>query len=105
MAPVGPFLCFIEDYTEAQVETAHKAFGVATVQHEINPISHNSPSWVALCERIGCSFVGYGPLLGGLVADGYLGAPRPTPDKDHREYFYTIDAWGGWGAFSEEAPA
>ena len=46
-------------------------------------------------------FVGYGPLLGGLVSDRYLGASRPAPNKDHREYFYTIDAWGGWGPFQK----
>ena len=54
-----------------------------------------------LCERIGCRFVGYGPLLGGLLSDRFLGTPRPSPDNDHRNYLYTIDRWGGWHMFQE----
>jgi len=89
----------VEDYSDAQIQEAHAAFGVATVQQEINLLSHPSPQTVQLCQKIGCQFVGYGPLLGGLVADTYLGAPRPVTDANHRDYSYTIDAWGGWGAF------
>jgi len=89
----------VEDFSQSQVELAHDAIGVATVQQEINPIAHMSPSWVSLCDRLGCQFVSYGPLLGGLLSDRYLGEPRPSPDKDHRDYMYTVDAWGGWGPF------
>ena len=92
----------VEDYSDAQIEAAHASLGLLTVQAEINLLSQPAPSTVALCERIGCRFVGYGPLLGGLLADRYLGAPRPPlMDVDHREYFYTVDAWGGWGAFQK----
>ena len=42
-----------------------------------------SNSTIATCRRIGCVFIAYGPLLGGLLSDRYLNQPRPTPDRDH----------------------
>ena len=33
----------VEDYSDAQIQEAHAAFGVATVQQEINLLSHPSP--------------------------------------------------------------
>lgn len=89
----------VEDYTPAQVDLAHAAIGVVSVQQEISLLSRPSPEMYATCERIGCAFVGYGPLLGGLLSDKYLGQPRPSPSPDHRPYFYTIDGWGDWTAF------
>ena len=50
---------------------------------EINAIVRPSDETLAFCAAHGCRFVSYGPLLGGLLSDEYLGAARPTPDADH----------------------
>lgn len=47
----------------------------------------------------------YGPLLGGLLSEKYLGAEEPSPDQldtaSLQKYKHMIDAWGEWELFQE----
>ena len=75
---------------------------IATVQQEINAIVRPSADALAACVELRCQFVAYGPLLGGLLTDAYLGAPRPRPDAEHTkqlDYLASIDAWASWREF------
>ena len=94
----------VEDYTPEMLREFAKAVPIATAQQEINPIVRPSAEAVAACKEIGCRFVAYGPLLGGLLSDAYLGASRPTPDAQHSkqwDYLASIDAWADWGRFQD----
>ena len=92
----------VEDYSADMLEQIGRALPIATVQQEINLLVRPSEASLAFCEAHGCKFVAYGPLLGGLLADRYLGLPPPTPDADHskqRDYLDSIRAWGDWRRF------
>ncbi len=95
----------VEDYTAAQIEEAHRLFGsVATVQQEINIIVRPSAETYEACDKLGCQFVAYGALLGGLLSDKYLFAEEPVPDKAHskmHDYLASVRAWGDWEQFQE----
>ena len=76
------------------------------VQQELNLIVRPARATLKLCKRIGCKFVAYGSLLGGLLSDRYLGVRRwPEPDAEHskmRDYLASIEEWGGGdGAWRE----
>ena len=93
----------VEDYGVGDLERMSAVFPVATVQQETNLLVRPSAETRAFCSRHGCRFVAYGPLLGGLLSDRFLGAARPpTPDADHSkqiDYLNSIQAWGDWGRF------
>jgi hypothetical protein len=94
----------VEDYTPEMLLRFGSALTVATVQQEINAIVRPAAESVAACKQLGCSFVAYGPLLGGLLSDEYLGRSRPRPDVDHSkqwDYLASIDAWAGWATFQQ----
>jgi hypothetical protein len=100
----GVVLYGVEDYTTEMLRTISKSFKVATVQQEINAIVRPSHETLEFCRRSGCHFIGYGPLLGGLLSDRYLGVPRPTPDRDHTkqiDYLDSIEAWADWPTFQK----
>ena len=59
----------------------------------------------SFCKNHDMKILAYGTLLGGLLTEKYLGAPKPTQtDLDTyslQKYMNMIDAWGGWGLFQE----
>ena len=95
----------VEDFDARMIRRMHTAFPVETVQQELNLIVRPARATLKLCERIGCKFVGYGSLLGGLLSDRYLGVKRaPVPDAEHskmRDYLASIAEWGGTGGWRE----
>ena len=94
----------VEDYTPDMLRAISSALPIATVQQEINALVRPSAEAVAACQSLGCQFVAYGPLLGGMLSDTYLGAARPTPDSAHSkqwDYLGSIDSWGDWSQFQE----
>lgn len=92
----------VEDYDAPMLARAAKVLKISTVQQEINAIVRPADATVSFCVEHGCRFIAYGPLLGGLLSDRYLGVGRPTPDKDHTkqlDYLDSIDAWADWRTF------
>ncbi|HEY6420809.1 MAG TPA: aldo/keto reductase [Candidatus Binataceae bacterium] len=59
----------------------------------------------ALCRDHGITLLTYGTVLGGLLAEKYLGRPEPRRDELNtaslQKYKNMIDAWGGWALFQE----
>jgi aryl-alcohol dehydrogenase-like predicted oxidoreductase len=59
----------------------------------------------AFCRDHGISLLTYGTVLGGLLAEKYLGQPEPTRaalnTASLQKYQNMIDAWGGWALFQE----
>jgi aryl-alcohol dehydrogenase-like predicted oxidoreductase len=57
------------------------------------------------CREHGIHLVAYGTVLGGLLAEKYLGQPEPRSSDlstvSLRKYKNMIDAWGGWPLFQE----
>ena len=96
-----PGLVGVEDFSADMLRRIGSALPVATAQQEINAIVRPSAATLAACRELGCRFVAYGPLLGGLLSDAYLGVPRPMP-MDHTkqwDYLASIDAWADWESF------
>jgi len=92
----------VEDYSPAMLEQIASVVPVATVQQETNLLVRPAEAARAFCAARGCRFVAYGPLLGGLLSDRYLGQPPPIPDADHSkqiDYLASIRAWGDWERF------
>jgi len=92
----------VEDYTLPMLQRFARELPISTVQQEINAIVRPSSATLAFCRSHGCRFVAYGPLLGGLLADRFLGLPKPVPDADHskqRDYLESIESWADWGTF------
>src|ERR1700730_104634 len=60
---------------------------------------------VAFCRDHGISLLTYGTVLGGLLAEKYLGQPEPRRSDLNtaslQKYKNMIDAWGGWALFQE----
>jgi aryl-alcohol dehydrogenase-like predicted oxidoreductase len=59
----------------------------------------------AYCRDHGITLLTYGTLLGGLLAEKYLGQPEPRRSELNtaslQKYKNIIDAWGGWALFQE----
>jgi aryl-alcohol dehydrogenase-like predicted oxidoreductase len=59
----------------------------------------------AFCNAHGITLLTYGTLLGGLLAEKYLGRPEPGRGElatvSQQKYKQMIDAWGGWSLFQE----
>jgi aryl-alcohol dehydrogenase-like predicted oxidoreductase len=59
----------------------------------------------ALCREHGITLLTYGTVLGGLLAEKYLGQPEPRRGELNtaslQKYKNMIDAWGGWALFQE----
>jgi aryl-alcohol dehydrogenase-like predicted oxidoreductase len=59
----------------------------------------------AFCRDHGITLLTYGTLLGGLLAEKYLGWPEPRRSELNtaslQKYKNMIDAWGGWALFQE----
>jgi aryl-alcohol dehydrogenase-like predicted oxidoreductase len=59
----------------------------------------------AFCRDHSITLLAYGTLLGGLLAEKYLGRPEPPrPELNTaslQKYKNMIDAWGGWALFQE----
>ena len=59
----------------------------------------------AFCREHSITLLAYGTLLGGLLAEKYLGRPEPRrPELNTaslQKYKNMIDAWGGWALFQE----
>ena len=57
------------------------------------------------CRDRGIWLLTYGTVLGGLLAEKYLGQPEPRTSElgtaSLRKYKNMIDAWGGWPLFQE----
>jgi aryl-alcohol dehydrogenase-like predicted oxidoreductase len=57
------------------------------------------------CNAHGITLLTYGTLLGGLLAEKYLGRPEPGRGElatvSQQKYKQMIDAWGGWSLFQE----
>jgi aryl-alcohol dehydrogenase-like predicted oxidoreductase len=60
---------------------------------------------VAFCRDHGITLLTYGSVLGGLLAEQYLGQPEPRRGDLNtaslQKYKNMIDAWGGWALFQE----
>ena len=85
----------VEDFNVQMLETFAQKLDIVTVQQEINLIIRPAAASISFCKAHGCMFVAYGSLLGGLLSDRYLGAPRPVPDADHSkmtDYLGTVRA-------------
>jgi aryl-alcohol dehydrogenase-like predicted oxidoreductase len=59
----------------------------------------------AFCQEHGIALLAYGTVLGGLLAETYLGRPEPRRGElgtaSLQKYKNMIDAWGGWTLFQE----
>jgi aryl-alcohol dehydrogenase-like predicted oxidoreductase len=59
----------------------------------------------ALCHDHGINLLTYGTVLGGLLAEKYLGQPEPRRaalnTASLQKYKNVIDAWGGWALFQQ----
>lgn len=59
----------------------------------------------AFCRDQGVTLLTYGTVLGGLLAEKYLGRPEPRRAELNtaslQKYKNMIDAWGGWALFQE----
>ncbi len=59
----------------------------------------------AFCAEHGIVLLAYGTLLGGLLAEKYLGRPEPQrgdlATASLQKYKRMIDAWGGWTLFQD----
>ncbi len=59
----------------------------------------------AFCQEHGIALLAYGTVLGGLLAEKYLGRPEPQRAElgtaSLQKYKNMIDAWGGWALFQE----
>ena len=59
----------------------------------------------AFCADHEITLLAYGTLLGGLLAEKYLGRPEPRAFEldtaSLQKYKHMIDAWGGWTLFQE----
>jgi aryl-alcohol dehydrogenase-like predicted oxidoreductase len=57
------------------------------------------------CNDHGIHLLTYGTVLGGLLADKFIGRPEPTRGELNtaslQKYNNMIDAWGGWALFQE----
>jgi aryl-alcohol dehydrogenase-like predicted oxidoreductase len=57
------------------------------------------------CAAHGIALLTYGTVLGGLLAQAWLGRPEPSRSElatvSQQKYKNMIDAWGGWGLFQE----
>jgi aryl-alcohol dehydrogenase-like predicted oxidoreductase len=57
------------------------------------------------CREHDVKLLAYGTLLGGLLADSYLGRPEPRRVElgtaSLQKYKHMIDAWGGWALFQQ----
>ena len=56
------------------------------------------------CRRNGIALLTYGHLLGGFIAEDWLGAEEPGEpfaNRSHRKYKLIIDDFGGWALFQE----
>lgn len=57
------------------------------------------------CGDHGIRLLTYGTILGGLLAEKYLGRPAPSSSElgtaSLRKYKNMVDAWGGWPLFQE----
>jgi aryl-alcohol dehydrogenase-like predicted oxidoreductase len=58
-----------------------------------------------LCRDHGITLLTYGTVLGGLLAEKYLGQPEPRRGALNtaslQKYMNMIDAWGGWALFQD----
>jgi aryl-alcohol dehydrogenase-like predicted oxidoreductase len=59
----------------------------------------------AFCRQHGIALLTYGTVLGGLLAEKYLGRGEPIrgdlATASLQKYKHMIDAWGGWALFQE----
>ena len=59
----------------------------------------------AFCREHGIVLLTYGTVLGGMLAEAYLGRPEPRRTELNTaslmKYRNMIEAWGGWGLFQE----
>jgi len=59
----------------------------------------------AFCATHGIALLTYGTVLGGLLAERYLGRPEPPRSELNtaslQKYKHMIDAWGGWALFQQ----
>ena len=59
----------------------------------------------AFCAANGIALLTYGTVLGGLLAEKYLGRPEPLRGELNtaslQKYKQMIDAWGGWALFQQ----
>lgn len=57
------------------------------------------------CREHGIVLLTYGTVLGGMLAEAYLGRPEPRRTElstaSLMKYRNMIEAWGGWGLFQE----
>eukprot|EP00250_Pteridium_aquilinum_P010170 c19193_g1_i1 orf=228-1220(-) len=60
---------------------------------------------VPWCLQNNVKILAYGTLLGGFLAEKYIGKPEPTRyelnTSSLAKYKYSIDQWGGWNLFQE----
>ena len=79
--------------------------GVPVVSHQVQySLIDRRPagSMAALCTQGGIRFVCYGALLGGFLAERWLGVPEPTEPLENRsltKYKLIIDEALGWDGF------
>jgi aryl-alcohol dehydrogenase-like predicted oxidoreductase len=59
----------------------------------------------AFCQEHGIALLAYGTVLGGLLAEKYVGRPEPQRAElgtaSLQKYKNMIDVWGGWDLFQE----
>jgi aryl-alcohol dehydrogenase-like predicted oxidoreductase len=59
----------------------------------------------AFCREHGIVLLTYGTVLGGMLAETYLGRPEPRRSELNTaslmKYRNMIEAWSGWGLFQE----
>lgn len=60
---------------------------IASVQNPCSLLRLPDPQVLRLCREAQTSFIGYGPLAGGVLSGKYKGEPN-LPKRDARKYFY-----------------
>ncbi|CAG8116792.1 unnamed protein product [Penicillium salamii] len=98
-------LCnFDTEHMEKAVESGVKVY---TNQVQFSLIdSRPTVKMVEFCEKHDIKLLTYGTLLGGLLAEKWVGQAAPdlyaeTMTPSLRKYFAMIQNWGGWDLFQE----
>lgn len=83
------------------------AAGVQVVSHQVqySVVDRRPEGGMAdLCQEHGMLMLCYGSVLGGLLAEHYLGAPLPAPPHENRsltKYLLMVEEFGGWPLFQD----
>ncbi|KAL3454975.1 NADP-dependent oxidoreductase domain-containing protein [Aspergillus heterothallicus] len=93
--------------TEHMAKVVESGVKIASNQVQFSLIdSRPLTKMASFCKTHGIKLLTYGTLLGGLLAESWIGLPPPdlysektTPSQ--RKYYAMIRSWGGWALFQE----